>query len=227
MKKIYWIPASFLMASSVFSFSLIASADHDHEDREHREYYDQQEYESDGHGHEYYDDEDDDYEDDEYEENEESNYYEQQPSAKVSKEVWYKWSRSAAEPVESAVLPINQATEISIKINNEEPVKIDAIPVGSQLLVPVEEAAIYLGASTTLYPNSEIIEINKENMNLIVRSNSRVVYENMRKTPMQAAITKKNETYYIPISVLANGLGFQINENFTNNQIKLERVVQL
>lgn len=234
MKKNHLITASFVIVSSVLSFSLIAKADddHGHEKREYYNYHEQNEfedYEREEHGYKHYEDDDEDYEDEEEYEEYEGNYYyeQQQPPVNITKELWYKWSRSAAEPTETAALPISQASEISLMINNEEPIQISVIPDVSQLLVPVEEVAKYLGATTIVYPNSEIIEIKKDNMHLIVRNNTKVVYENMKKTPMQSAVIKKDDTYYMPISVLANGLGYQINETVTNNQIQLERIAQL
>ena len=234
MKKNYLITASVVIVSSVLSFSLIAKADDDHKEREYYKSYEQSEYgdyEHEEHGHRSYEDDDEGYEDDEYEEYEEYEgkyYYEkQQPPVNIVKESWNKWSRSAAEPTETAALPISQASKISLLINNEDPIQISAIPDISQLLVPVEEVAKYLGATTIVYPNSEIIEIKKDSMNLIVRNNTKVVYENLKKTPMQSAVTKKENTYYMPISVLANGLGYQITETVTNNQIQLERIAQL
>lgn len=249
MKKRFLLPAAFLFTSSVLSYGLVAKADDDHKEKDYYNYNNEQKYEQLDYE-KYRDEEDDDdnydyyekgegeyerhhekYEDDdedEYEQNQDYYYYDQQqPQVNVVNESWYKWSRSAAEPTETTALPISQAAEISLKLNNEEPITVGAIPNVSQLLVPVEEVAKYLGAKTVVYPNSEIIEINKGNMQLIVRNNTKVVYENMRKTPMQAQIVKKNDVYYMPISVLANGLGFQINEKTTNNQILLEGVAQL
>ena len=255
MKKIYLIPAAFLLSSSILSYALVAKADDDHKEKNYYKYSDQRNYEQldykkdryededddDYKKYEYFekdryknydeyekhhDDDDDDDDDDEYKENEDYYYYDQH-QINVTKESWFKWSRSVAEPNEIAALPISQATEILLKMNNQEPIKIEALPNGSQLLVPVEEVAKYLGAKTVIYPKSEIVEINKDNMQLIVRNNTKVVYENMKKTPMQAQVTKKNDRYYMPISVLANGLGYQIMETTANNQIEVKGGSQL
>lgn len=222
MKKIYLLPAAFLLSSSILGYGLVAKADDDHKENEYFEkdrYKDYDEYEK------HHDDDDDD-DDDEYEEYEDY-YYNDQQQINVTKESWFKWSRSIAEPSEIVALPISQEDEISLKMNNEEPIKIEAIPDGSQLLVPVEKVAQYLGAKTVIYPKSDIVEINKETMQLIVRNNTKVVYENMKKTPMQAQVTKKNDQYYMPISVLANGLGYQIMETTANNQIEVKGGAQL
>ncbi|HHW37872.1 MAG TPA: copper amine oxidase N-terminal domain-containing protein [Bacillales bacterium] len=254
MKKIHLLPAAFLLTSSILGYGLVANADDDHKKKDHHKYSDERKYEKldykksryedddDDEKYDYYkkdrykdrdeykkyhdDDHDDDDDDDDYEENE-YDYFNDQQQINVIKESWFKWSRSVAEPGEIAAMPISQATEILLKMNNEEPIKIEAIPDGSQLLVPVEEVANYLGAKTMVYPKSDIVEINKDSMQLIVRNNTKVVYENMKKTPMQAKLTKKNDEYYMPISVLANGLGFQIMETTTNNQIEVKGGAQL
>ena len=221
MKKIYLLPAAILLSSSILGYGLVAKADDDHKEKDYYKYYEKNHDKYKKHH-------DDDYEnnDDEYEENEDYYYYDQQ-QIHVSKESWFNWSRSVAEPSEIAALPISQANEISLKINNEDPIKIEAIPDGSQLLVPIEQVAKYLGAKVMIYPKSDIVEINKGNMQLIVRSNTKVVYENMKKTPMQAQVTKKNDQYYMPISVMANGLGYQIMETTANNQIEVKGGTQL
>lgn len=227
MKKIYLLPAAFLLSSSILSYSIVAKADDDHEEKGYYNNYEENRYEEHDDHDEYenYHDDDEDYE--EYEENEDYYYNDQQQQINVVKESWFKWSRSAVDPNEIAPLPISQAAEVSLKLNNEEPIKIEAIPDGSQLLVPVEEVGKYLGAKTIIYPKSEIVEISKDNLQLIVRNNTKVVYEDMKKTPMQAQVIKKNDQYYMPISVLANGLGYQILETTTNNQIDIKGVVQL
>ncbi len=237
MKKIYLLPAAILLSSSILGYGLVAKADDDHEERDYYKNYDEQNYEQLDYEKNRYKDHDEyenhhDDDDDEYEEYEEyeqdDNYYNfDQQQINVVKESWFKWSRSVAEPSEIAPLPISQASEMSLKMNNEEPIKIEAIPEGSQLLVPVEKVAKYLGAKTVIYPKSEIVEINKDAMHLIVRNNTKVVYENMKKTPMQAKVTKKNDQYYMPLSVLANGLGYQIMETTANNQIEVKGGSQL
>ena len=226
MKKIYLLPAAFLLSSSILGYGLVTKADDDHKENEYFEkdrYKAHDEYEK----HQDNDDEYEEYEEYEDYEDYEDYYYNDQQQIYVTKESWFKWSRSVVEPSEIAALPINQEDEISLKMNNEEPIKIEAIPDGSQLLVPVEKVAQYLGAKTVIYPKSDIVEINKEMIHLIVRNNTKVVYENMKKTPMQAQVTKKNDQYYMPISVLANGLGYQIMETTTNNQIEVKGGAQL
>lgn len=205
--KMLWIAVA--MVFSLFVFSVIVEADDDHNHRSNHYKYEYRD-------HDFYNDHDD-YDD------EEDDYKGQHIfKTKNSKEYWFKWSRIAEQPKEFEKLPINEEGEVLLKIENAEPIKINAIPSGSQLLVPLETVAKYLGATSTIYPNSEIIEITKGEKHLIVRNNSRVVYENMRKTPMQRPIIKQNNDYYIAISVLANGLGFEIKETVENNEIQLK-----
>lgn len=239
MKKIYLLPAAFLLSSSILGYGLVAQADDDHKEKDYYKYYDERNYEQLDYEKDRYkdhdeyekhhdedDDDDDEYDYEEYQENENYYNYDQQ-QINIVKETWFKWSRSVAEPTEIVALPISQAGEISLKMNNEDPIKIEAIPDGSQLLVPIEEVAKYLGAKTVIYPQAEIVEINKENMQLIVRNNTKVVYENLKKTPMQVPVTKKNDQYYMSISVLANGLGYQIMETTANNTIEIKGGAQL
>ncbi|OKO88701.1 hypothetical protein BRO54_3567 [Geobacillus proteiniphilus] len=47
-----------------------------------------------------------------------------------------------------------------------------------------------------------------------------MVYENMKKTPMPLPIFMEQGKLYIPISVLANGLGFQVA--WTGEQIQID-----
>lgn len=235
MKKNRVFLAAAFIISGVLSFSLIANADDDHhrKDEDHDDRYKSYQHYDDHYEGQYDEDDDhDDYEDEEYEEyeyNERQYYNQEQSETTVSKEVWYKWSRSAIKPNEVEQLLLAEISVLSLVIENQKPIQIDVIAAGSQVMVALEEAANMMGAEVTVYSNSEIIEINKDNKQLIVRNNSKVVYENMKKTPMQSAVLKQDGEYYIPISVLANGLGYEINEQLAENQnqIQLERVTQL
>ncbi|MCZ0757016.1 copper amine oxidase N-terminal domain-containing protein [Anoxybacillus sp. J5B_2022] len=129
---------------------------------------------------------------------------------KVKREYWYKWSRSANIPNEYATTPISSKQTVPIYLESKDPLYITAIPVQGQIFVPFEDTAKYLGASVTVYPNSQIGEIQLNHRHLIVKNGTRVAYENMKKTPMPLPIFSENGELYIPISVLANGLGFQV-----------------
>jgi hypothetical protein len=135
---------------------------------------------------------------------------EERTIVKVKREYWYKWSRSADISDEYAVTPISSKQTVPICLESKDPLYTTAIPMQGQIFVPLEDTAKYLGASVIIYPNSQIGEIQLDHHHLIVKNGTRVVYENMKKTPMQLPIFSENEKLYIPISVLANGLGFQV-----------------
>lgn len=165
----------------------------------------------------YEDDYDHEYDEKYKEEDRSEEYYQQNVKiqekrtiVKVKREYWYKWSRSADIPNEYAKTPISSKQTVPIYFGSKDPLYITAIPVQGQIFVPFEDTAKYLGASVMIYPNSQIGEIQLNHRHLIVKNGTRVAYENMKKTPMPLPIFLENGKLYIPISVLANGLGFQV-----------------
>ncbi|EID43924.1 copper amine oxidase N-terminal domain-containing protein [Parageobacillus thermoglucosidasius] len=134
----------------------------------------------------------------------------QEERTSVKREYWYKWSRSADLPDEYVATPISSRQTVPIYLESKAPLYTTAIPMQGQIFVPLEDTAEYLGASVIIYPNSQIGEIQLGDRHLIVKNGTRVVYENMRKTPMPLPVFSEKEKLYIPISVLANGLGFQV-----------------
>jgi Copper amine oxidase N-terminal domain len=163
-----------------------------------------------------YEDEDrheDDYDHEDEEEHEDgygSKEYYREERTIVKREYWYKWSRSADLPDEYVVTPVSSKQTVPICLESKPPLYTTVIPMQGQIFVPLEDTAKYLGASVIIYPNSQIGEIQLGDHHLIVKNGTRVVYENMRKTPMPLPIFAEKEKLYIPISVLANGLGFQV-----------------
>jgi hypothetical protein len=134
----------------------------------------------------------------------------QEERTSVKREYWYKWSRSADLPDEYVATPISSKQTVPIYLESKAPLYTTVIPMQGQIFVPLEDTAKYLGASVIIYPNSQIGEIQLGHHHLIVKNGTRVVYENMRKTPMPLPIFSEKGKLYIPISVLANGLGFQV-----------------
>ncbi|MFC0297574.1 copper amine oxidase N-terminal domain-containing protein [Geobacillus jurassicus] len=176
-----------------------------------------------GHADRYEDEEDyEDYDEDrdEYNHGYRSEGVNREEQAIARREYWYKWSRSADIPNEYEETPISSKQIVPIRLMSKAPLYIMVIPKQGQIFVPLEDTARYLGASVTIYPYSQIGEIQLGDHYLIVRNGTRVVYENMKKTPMPLPIFMEQGKLYIPISVLANGLGFQVA--WTGEQIQID-----
>lgn len=204
----------FVTAYSINSLFALADDDeyeermeeYDHEDE--NDHYDEERYEHEEEERHKYEMEDE--HDEEFGREDKRNQNAQQKPIVIKQEYWYKWSRSADIPEKYAETPISSEKTVPIQFQEKEPLYTNVIPMKGQLFVPLEETAQYLGASVILYPASKIAEIQLNDKLLIVKNGSRAVYENMKKTPMPHPIFEKNEKLYIPISVLANGLGFQV-----------------
>ncbi|MDQ0163202.1 copper amine oxidase N-terminal domain-containing protein [Aeribacillus alveayuensis] len=149
------------------------------------------------------------------ERNANDNYYKQNSGTYenrivLKQEYWYKWSRSPEAPDKFAATPISSEKTVPIQFKEKDLLYTNVVPMEGQLFVPLEETAQHLGASVIVYSTSKIAEIKLNDKLLIVKNGSRAAYENMKKTPMPLPIFEKNQKLYIPISVLANSLGFQV-----------------
>ncbi|MCP8971305.1 copper amine oxidase N-terminal domain-containing protein [Ectobacillus ponti] len=189
MKKKLAVTAVILLSAVSYSPSQLWANSDKYEEREHGEEH-EEEYEN----------------EDEYEEERQ-----EMPAPAPSRaEYWYQWSRSAAAPQSVETLPISQNGPFGIQEAGKERVVLPVIPREGQLFVPIQEMSAYLQAQATLYPNSGIVEVKKGTRMFVVRSGSKVIYENGRKTPMPAAVFEQDGKLYIPLAVLANTLGFTI-----------------
>ncbi|WP_462411789.1 copper amine oxidase N-terminal domain-containing protein [Neobacillus sp. Marseille-QA0830] len=123
-------------------------------------------------------------------------------------EYWNIWSREAQNNPDNS-LPIQDPTELKVIAANNE-AALYAIPQNGQLLVSGEAAAHVLGGEAVFYPESKICVITANGRELIVRAGSNAVYENKVKTPMPMQAMAYEDSVYIPISIVANGLGFRV-----------------
>ena len=199
----------------------IASADDDYEDDE--EWYERHEHE----------DEEREYEEDEYwEDDAEESYNENAPayengtqyeSTATQGSFWNLWTRELGSTSTNSNLPFQEAKEVSIELNNTSEL-FYMIPQNGQLLVPGEKVAAFLGATSHYYQQSRILEIKKEQEELIVRAGTNAVYENMVKTPMPIQAFYYEKSVYVPISVIANALGYRVSWDAAKSAIILQEI---
>lgn len=201
MKKVIVLFFAFILTLSI-GVSVLADDD-GHEKREHdtkSEYYEKSD-------------------DEEFE----NKYYNDQGSSTntiVKDDYWYIWSRmSITNP--NNPLPISAPSDLSVSVNGNI-TKLYFIPREGQLLVSGEKFANLLGARVQYYPQSKIMVITKDQNELIVRGDSNAAYENRVKYPMPVKASSYEKTIYLPISVVANALGFRINWDAGNNTIIME-----
>ncbi|MGJ7034854.1 copper amine oxidase N-terminal domain-containing protein [Anoxybacillus eryuanensis] len=201
-KAIFFFAVCILMFSAYSFTSFVYAHDNKYKKNEQEEHELEDEYEE--------------YEDDEYENHHferEDDRYEDVKNVKkttVRKEYWYKWSRSPEMPNEYENMPINDRQTMTIAMAAKNPIRVVAVPMKGQIFVPLEETAKYIGASVTVYSRSQIAEMQLGEHHLIVKNGTRVAYETMKKTPMPLPLFSEGGKMYIPISVLANGLGLEV-----------------
>lgn len=130
---------------------------------------------------------------------------------------WNIWSRKPVNNLNNP-LPITTPTDLSVSINGKS-AKLYFIPREGQMLVSGEAVAAVLGAKAKFYPQSKIMIISKNKLELIVRADSNAVYENQVKNPMPVKASAYEKTIYLPVSVAANAFGYRISWNKTKNTI--------
>lgn len=198
-----------LLLSMILIFSLGASvmAEDDHEKGEHHnkgEYYERS-----------YDDEYGNEEEDEgYEE---GNGPETSQTNAAQTEYWNIWSRQPFNNMNNP-MPVTTPTDLSVSINGKT-AKLYFIPQEGQMLVSGEAIATALGAKVKYYPQSKILVLTKDKLELIVRAGSNAAYENKVKNPMPVKAAAYEKTVYLPASVAANALGYRITWDKGKNSI--------
>lgn len=130
---------------------------------------------------------------------------------------WYIWSR---QPINNPnnPLPVTAPADLSVRIDGKT-TKVYVIPQEGQLLVSGKAVATVLGAKFKYYPQSKILVLLKNKLELIVRADSNAAYENKAKTPMPVKAAIFENTIYLPVSVAANALGYRITWNQKRNTI--------
>lgn len=227
MKKKYSILSAVLLSSTLLmSTAALADDDRDekYEDHEREDNYeDYEDYEYEGNDEDYEDYEgenDEDYEDD----YEESGYYEQggytnyttvtQPVTPAS--TWNIWTRETVNT--KGNLPFTEAKTVTMKrANSTATIKSYVVPRDGEIFVPAQDVAGFLNADATYYPTSTILEVKSATAELVFRANTNVVYENNTKTPLPASAFTMNDTVYVPISALTNGLGYTVEWQEVSN----------
>jgi hypothetical protein len=161
---------------------------------------------------EYYEKADDDENENEYYDNQGTT-----TNSSVQEEFWYIWSR---KPVNNPnnTMPITVPSELSVNLNGNI-TKLYFIPQEGQLLVSGEKLANLLSAQVKYYPQSKIMILSKDNYELIVRADSNVAYVNKVKNPMPVLASSYENTIYLPVSVVANALGYRLTWDAGSNTL--------
>lgn len=168
-----------------------------------------------------YEDDDNEYEDyEDYEEEEEEDdeyYYDETNTAnELAEGNWYTWNKDAVS--NKIELPFKDAKSVNIKSSNaEDALSVYVVPLQGEYFIPGKAVSQFLGATATFYEKSDILEVTSGEFELIFRTNTNVVYEQGLKMRMPGNSFSLNEDVYLPISVLANGLGYSVEWNEQDN----------
>lgn len=165
---------------------------------------------------EYWDDDHDD--DDDWQ----SEVRDQPSSEIIGQSLWNIWTRDTSTG-SNDTLPIQEAKEVQIEQNGKSEL-LFVIPQQGQLLVSGEKFAKFIGAEFTFYEQSRIFEILRGEEELIVRVGSNATYENRVKTPMPTNALYYEKSIYLPISVIANSMGYRVSWNAEKETIVLEEI---
>lgn len=223
-KRVKWFSFIVIIMISFFSagVGVLADDDDDNERYEYRGFNEEHEG-SQQRGYEEADD-DEEYGEEEYEE--EGGYsdgYDNQQAVTTQSGFWNFWIREAISSQDTN-LPIQEPGDVAVKVNGVSVGPIHIVPQNGQLLVPGEQVAKLLNAKTDFYPKSRILSISKNKTELIVRAGSNAAYENKNKTPMPIQAQYIETALYIPVSVVANSLGYRVSWNETEQSLILENI---
>lgn len=170
---------------------------------------------------EYEHESDDEYEDDdEYEGDSSSNNNGVVNFQETQNGDWKIWTRDVA-PVNQNELPIKSPTNVKINIQGKA-TNILAVPTGGQIYVPAKQVAELIGANVKEYSKSGIMEMQKQQTQLLVRIGSNAAYENMVKTPMPGVAIQYHNKLHIPISVIANAFQYRVEWDEANQTFLLQ-----
>lgn len=224
-KLILWVLSVFTVFS-IFQSANIVNADDDHEEGYEMHDKDWKKYDHEDEKYEDYDNDDEDYEEYEeydHEEDWESKYYTQPSYTNEGLALWNIWTRDTNTGL-NGTLPFQEVKEVSLELNNKSE-RFFIIPQQGQYLISGEKFAELIDAEFTFYEQSRIFEILKGNEELIVRSGSNAAYENMIKTPMPVKALYYEKSVFLPISVIANSMGYRVSWNVEKEMIVLEEIL--
>jgi hypothetical protein len=223
-KWIKWFCLITILTGSFLTAGLSVMADDDDDERyENHGYYEER-----GEGNRYENNEgyENDGDDDEGYEDEEGGYeqgYGNEQTVPTQRGYWNFWIREAISSQDTN-LPVTQPGEVVVKINGVSAGNIHIVPQDGQLLIPGEQVAKLLNAKTEYYPKSRILVISKNKSELIVRAGSNAAYENKNKTPMPMKAQYIETALYLPISVVANTLGYRVSWDDAEQSLILENL---
>jgi hypothetical protein len=177
---------------------------------------DHNKHDDDNHEQEYY------YESDQDDEDKEKIDWTPVQTSDVQTDYWFIWSREARNKQENP-LPLAAAGELTVTAGDSE-TKLYFIPQGGQLLVSAEAFAKVIGAKSIYFPLSKICILTYGDHELIVRAGFNAAFENKVKTPMPTEAKVYENTVYLPVSVAANALGYQILWDAAKQKIILQGI---
>ena len=222
---IKWTLSLFILILIFQSVNVVkADDDDDHEEKERYEKYersdDKWDYEDDDHDEDNREDDEEKWEDKGTYENENMSTPQ---NTQNQNSFWNIWTRDTSNS-RSENLPFQNAKEIAIELNgiNET---FYIIPQNGQLLVSGEKFAEFINAEYKFYEQSKIMEVSKDQAELIIRAGSNAAYENMIKTPIPAKALYYEKSVYLPISVMANTFGYRVTWDEATEIIKLEEIL--
>lgn len=122
---------------------------------------------------------------------------------------WQVWNPENSY-VENKYSAIQEAKQIFIESNLRQK-EIHVIPFDGQILVPLEEITEFLDAQLTYYDTIGVAEVKKGDTEFLFKLNKVVAFENMKKVVIPSPLQIQENELYLPINVIANGLGYQLS----------------
>ena len=212
-RLVKWTLLVFILFLTFQSVNIVKADDDEYEEYERHDKYRE----------EHDDDDDDEYEEYERDDDRQFEVRNLPFSESIQPSLWNTWTRDASTGL-NETLPFQEAKEVPIELNGKSEL-FYIVPQYGQLLVSGEKITKFIDAEFTFYEQSRILEVSKGNEELIVRAGSNVAYENRVKTPMPSKALYYEKSIYLPLSVIANSMGYRVSWNQENETIILQEIL--
>lgn len=232
-KKWMWPIAAFAVIFAFLSVNIVSADHHERENYEEYEkgeggYFERGEEDYPRESHDYYEEDYDDHDDDygygeNYGDDDEDGYATPYESTGSQNTFWNIWTRDLNGSTSNNDLPIQEAQDVKIQLNNQSE-SLYMVPQNGQLLVSGAKMAKLIGVEQKFYEQSKILELSKGDTELVVRAGTNAAYENMIKTPMPTRAFYYENSVYLPVSVIANAFGLRVSWDANKETIILQQL---
>lgn len=129
---------------------------------------------------------------------------------------WNIWTRDTQ--LIPASLPFTTTKRVTLRDEQSKTHQLTIVVKEQELFVDVYTMANLLEANAVIYPKSQLAEVKNDQVTLLFKSQTNVVYENLQKQPLPATTFMNGYKMYVPLRVITNALGYVFEWDQANQQ---------